>query len=123
MFFDVLSEMINSTSPLYFYVGFLWSMVGAFQLINMDMHQFRKHHHLHVKNIYTFQVDMALIQEPTVKNRAVKTWLTHKMKRIEAPDDDSDDPSFSIFQQIKEIRGGLLWKNKLYSHPLENIAF
>lgn len=123
MFFDVLSEMINNASPFYFYVGLLWSMVGALQLINMDMQNFRRNHYFHVKNVYTFQVDSALIQEPSIRNQAVITWLTHKTKRIEAPDDDSDDASFSISKQIKEIRGGLYWKNKVYSLPLKNIAF
>jgi len=123
MFFDIISDLVNNTSPLYLYVGLLWSMMGAFQLINMDMNQFRKHHHFHIKRVYTFQVDTALIEKPDVKNRSFKTWLTHKKKRIEAPDDDSDDDSFSIFQQIKEIRGGLFCKNILYSLLLKNIAF
>lgn len=123
MFFDLISELINNTSPFYLYVGLLWSMVGALQLINMDMHEFRKHHYLYVKNVNTIQVDTALIQEPVVRNDAVITWLTHKTKRIETPDDDSDDDSSSISKPIIKIRGGLFWKNKLYSRPLENIAF
>ncbi|MBU5467572.1 hypothetical protein KQI49_12155 [Virgibacillus sp. MSJ-26] len=123
MFFDLLSELINNTSPFYLYVGLLWSMVGALQLINMDMHKFRKNHYLYVKNVNTFQVDTTLIQEPMVGNDAVITWLTHKTKRIETPDDDSDVDSSSISKQIIKIRGGLFWKNKLYSRPLENIAF
>lgn len=104
------------------YVGVLWSMVGALQLINMDMDRFKKHQHLYVKHTYRFQASTALIQEPIVIDMDIKTWLIHKMKRLESPDDDSDDDSFSLFNHNQEIRGGKHWTINLYSHSLKNIV-
>ncbi|HLR52207.1 MAG TPA: hypothetical protein VK072_04955 [Candidatus Avamphibacillus sp.] len=122
MIFEFIGDILSNSSPLYMYIGILWSMVGAVQLINMDMGRFRKYHRLHIRQTYTFRVERALIQEPIVINKDIRSWLIHKMKRIESPDDDRDDDSFSSFNQIKEIRGGKLWKSRLYSHSLKNIV-
>jgi|SRR5699024_655455 len=123
MIFEFIGDMLSNSSPLYMYIGILWSMVGAIQLINMDMGKFRKYHHrLHIRQAYTFRVERALIQEPIVINKDIRAWLTHKMKRMESPDDDNDEDSFSFFDEIKEIRGGKHWINHLYSHSLKNIV-
>lgn len=122
MLLEVISDMLTSSSPLYMYVGVLWSMVGAIQLINMNMDRFRNHHSFYVRQAYKFQEKSALIQEPIVIHKDIKSWLMLKMKLIDAPDDDSDADAFSLFTQTKEIRGGRHWKNHLYSHSLKNIA-
>ena len=122
MIFEILSDMINNTSPLYMYVGVLWSAVAALQLINMNLHTFSRDHHIYIRHSYNFEVDSALVKKPIVKNMDIKTWLIQKLKRIDAPDDDSDVPYFSDLNQITQIRGGQFWIRNLCSRSLKNIA-
>lgn len=122
MILELMSDLFNDMSPFYMYVGVLWSVIGAIRLINMDMGHFTKQHRFYVRHTYHLQNKKALMKEPLVMSMDMLTWLVHKMKQREVPDEDNDEPSSNFFIPKQKIRGGINWKFILYSHPLKNIV-
>ncbi|WP_337019606.1 hypothetical protein [Oceanobacillus massiliensis] len=120
MLIELLSDLLNECSPIYLYLSLLVTII-QFELIQLDDHnkmfkndvQTRKSHALRFQLLPLQKINAAMID--------IRNWIANRTKRIEIPDDDKEDPSFSI-SHSNINRGGVTWKQLLYSPNLKNIA-
>ncbi|WP_249870665.1 hypothetical protein [Oceanobacillus saliphilus] len=120
MFIELLSEFLNEFSPIYIYLSLLISVLHfEFGQLNEQNRLFKNDWYAQKSN--TLQFQMTSFPEMNVAAITIRNWIANKTKRIETPDDDKEDSSFSIFYSTKN-RGGQKWKQHLYSPNLRIIA-
>lgn len=124
MILELLSELFadTSTSPLTFYVTIFLSVIGPIKFSQFGLHKFIGHAHVYTRKSHAIQSQSAPIQESIGETTDIMDWIVQKAKRIDAPDDDTDDNNFSFFQAMMKKRGGQPWNEHLYSHSTKNIA-
>ncbi|QKY70718.1 hypothetical protein [Lentibacillus sp. CBA3610] len=122
MIIEMLSELFAETSPLYFYFSVFLSVLGPVKFTQFGLHKFIGHAHVSTKKSHAIQIQSAPIQESIGGTTDIMDWIVTKAKRIDAPDDDTDDHTFSFFKTMMKKRGGHKWNENLYSHLRKNIA-
>src|SRR5699024_8588756 len=116
MAFELLYELLNETSPFYFYFSLFLSALGAIKLIQFDhLHKFIGHRYVYTQEAHAIQIQSAPVQESIGETTDILDWIVKKAKRFDAPDDDTDDHSFSFFKTTRKKRGGASWSKNLYS--------
>jgi len=120
MFLELLSELLNEFSPMYFYLGILLSII-QFEHIQFDYQKHIYQNDVFIRKSHALQFQLLILPEAPSVTVQKRNWLAHKTKRIEAPDDDKEDSSFSIFNK-KINRGGQKWRQLLYSQNLRYTA-
>ncbi|MUV38632.1 hypothetical protein JNUCC1_02486 [Lentibacillus sp. JNUCC-1] len=119
MLIELLNEILNDTSPFYFYISMFWAAAGAVKLIHMHKPVSIKQR-LHFRKSPGIYENTVFSQQPFTENMSIQTRLTHIFKRIDAPDDDRDDQVLLISNPTRKIQGGLLCNTHLYSRSLKN---
>lgn len=117
---DMLYELFTEISPMYLYVSTIFSIVYAFKTIDWNINLWREHNELYLKDLHTKQAGSQPLEMTISSILETKIWLIHKMRRIDAPDDDAEIHTFSEMFKHLTTRGGQQWKN-LYSLSLKNI--
>ena len=120
MLFELATELLTDFSPVYIYISLLFSAVYIGQM-HLD---YQLHLKNHMENRWHNNTGSYPLHEPLPFSAIfhIKKWIANKTKRIEIPDDDKDASSSPIINQIK-IRGGFIWKIKLYSPNGKNISY
>ncbi|WP_284139602.1 MULTISPECIES: hypothetical protein [unclassified Virgibacillus] len=124
MFMELLTELINETSPFYFYLSIMLSAISSMHFIHLDMHRFvTEHNKFYTKKASLVDCQPARERKPLGEISEVQHWIFQKAMRMDGPDDDTDGNSFCFFNQLKKKQGGsqLQWQKNLYSHSNEVI--
>ncbi|GAB2560101.1 hypothetical protein [Gracilibacillus alcaliphilus] len=121
MMFELLYDLLMGISPMYFYLTMVLSVAFAFRLLHIHVRNTMTRNQEYTKECHAFEWKRLPIYETHETAHDIHGWLTHTIKRLEAPDDDSDYHSFSLLQS-KQKRGGQQWNKNLYSLFSENIA-
>ncbi|RKQ33952.1 hypothetical protein [Oceanobacillus halophilus] len=120
MLLELFNEMFYEFSPFYFYLSIALSLITIdIFYVNLEHKAFENQ--LYIRKSHDVKIQQLPRQIIIPRVIEIRNWITTKTKRIEAPDDDSDAHSFSLFPSIK-YRGGKQWKQHLYSLLLKNIA-
>lgn len=121
MFLELLYELISDISPLYFYLSIILSIICAYKIMNFGLNRFLNKHDvsIHDQQLFITRFNQNMI--PSGQLFEQQNWLAKKTMRIEAPDDDSDNESFSFLNKFSMKRGGTKCRNILYSLSLKNI--
>ncbi|MBP2076826.1 hypothetical protein [Oceanobacillus polygoni] len=117
MFIELLSELLNEFSPIYFYIGLLLSIIP----IRIYNHPNTYQTDMYIRRSHALQFQLLSVPELTATVLDIRSWITNKTKRIEIPDDNEED-SFSLGFYRYKNRGGQKWNQLLYSSNLRNIA-
>ncbi|MUK87802.1 hypothetical protein GMD78_05225 [Ornithinibacillus sp. L9] len=120
MFLEMINDFANEFSPLYLYVSAVLSIFYLNRFYN-GVHHSVWENHLHIRKWHEIQIQLLPNQIMIPRLIEFRNWIAIKTKRIEAPDDDTDADSFSLFQAMK-LRGGKQWRKHPYSLSFENIA-
>lgn len=119
---ELLTEFINDISPFYFYLSILLSAVSVLRIANVHLQRFVSNQNFYGQG-QAPKIQNPPIPEPIGEISGVRSWITLKVKRIEAPEDDTDsDPIRKNISHLFTQRGGLRWKINLYSLSLKNMA-
>ncbi|SES91528.1 hypothetical protein SAMN05216389_103165 [Oceanobacillus limi] len=122
MLLELLHEMLNEFSPFYLYLS---AIISVFYLnrIYIGVKHNVLENHFYIRKWHDVQIQLLPEMKIIPRVLEMRNWITTKTKRIEAPDDDTDAPSFS-FNHMNKLRGGQQWKQQknLYSLSLKNIA-
>lgn len=121
MIIELIYELLGEISPMSFYLGLVLSIICSYRLMNVNMHHTITRNHDYTKECHAIHFKQLPKHEPLGEIREVHNWITHTTKRIDAPDDDTDNRSFS-FKKTPTIRGGQQWERILYSLSSKNIA-
>lgn len=121
MFIELLYELLGEVSPMYFYLGVVLSVIFSYRLMQIDMSNTLMKNHDYIKESHALHFKLLPKQEPLGEAEEIHDWIVHTTKRIDAPDDDTDNQSFSFIKSMIK-RGGQQWKRILYSLSLKNIA-
>ncbi|WP_164669873.1 hypothetical protein [Virgibacillus doumboii] len=121
MIIELLYELLGEMSPMYFYLGFALSVMYSIRVLNVDMNNTFMSSHDYAKECHALSFRQLPDQEPLGEIDDIHNWITHTTKRIDAPDDDTDNHSFS-FTNNTILRGGPQWTKNLYSLSFRNIA-
>ncbi|WP_339229023.1 hypothetical protein NSQ77_04265 [Oceanobacillus sp. FSL K6-2867] len=116
MLIELLSELFNEFSPIYFYIGLLLAIIPIRIYNQPNTYQTD----VYIRKSHALQYQLLSVPELTATILEIRNWLTHKTKRIEIPDDNEEDSS--SFDFCYKNQGGLIWKQNLYSPHLRNIA-
>ncbi|WP_188456341.1 hypothetical protein [Virgibacillus oceani] len=119
---ELLYDLLGEISPLYFYISIVLSMICAYRFFNMDMHNTLMDNNIYTRESHASKIQLLPKREPIGEIPEIHKWITNTTKRIDAPDDDSDNDSFSFINKEKINRGGQQCKIVLYSHFSRNIA-
>ncbi|MFD1361228.1 hypothetical protein [Lentibacillus salinarum] len=122
MIIEILHELFADTSPFYVYFSICLSVIGTINLTQFDLHQFIGHAHVYTRESHAIQIQSAPIQASIGEATDIMDWIVQKAKRIDAPDDDTDDHTLSFFKTTMKKRGGPRWNEHLYSRLPKNIA-
>ncbi|GAB4071887.1 hypothetical protein GCM10028778_00170 [Barrientosiimonas marina] len=122
MITELLYELFVDTSPVYLYVSVFLSVIGTINLAQLDLHQNHELAHVATRKSHAIRIQAAPVQESIGESTAIMDWIVQKAKRIDAPDDDTDDHTFSFFKTITKKRGGAQCNAHLYSQLLKNIV-
>ncbi|MDY0395862.1 hypothetical protein ACFSMW_00870 [Virgibacillus halophilus] len=119
---ELLTEFINDVSPFYFYLSILLSAVSVLHIANVHLHRFVNDQGFYAQG-QAPKIQLPPIPEPIGEITGIRNWITLKVKRTEAPEDDTDsDPIRKNTAYLFILRGGLRWKINLYSLSLKNMA-
>ncbi|HLR09555.1 MAG TPA: hypothetical protein VK136_09940 [Bacillota bacterium] len=92
MAFELLYELLNETSPFYFYFSLFLSALGAIKWIQFDhWHKFIGQRYVYTKETHAIQIQSAPVQKSINETTDIMDWMIKKAKRFDAPDDDTDD--------------------------------
>ncbi|WP_099157532.1 hypothetical protein [Virgibacillus ndiopensis] len=119
---EVLYDLLGEISPFYFYISIVLSMICAYRFLNMDMHNTMMDNNVYTREAHASKIQFLPKREPIGEIPEIHNWITNTTKRIDAPDDDSDNDSFSFITKYIIIRGGQQCKIVLYSLFSRNIA-
>ncbi|MFS1516616.1 hypothetical protein V1503_08995 [Bacillus sp. SCS-151] len=112
-------ELINNIFPYIFSLSLLITtalVVSAVLYISkkyVNKHQFSNKEYLQ-----SIQLSPLLDQQKSGEVKLIQHWINSKVKRKEAPDDDSDCFPVSLRTKLQMRRGGKLWYVSLYSQFL-----
>ncbi|WP_156288684.1 hypothetical protein [Oceanobacillus salinisoli] len=120
MLLEIINELLNELSPFYCYLSVFISIVYL-ERIRFEWQQHGLENQLYIRKCHEVEFRLLPKQKCIPRIIEIRNWITTKTKRIEAPDDDSEAPSFSFIHSI-QLRGGKQWKQNLYSLSLKNIA-
>ncbi|SDQ76654.1 hypothetical protein [Virgibacillus salinus] len=121
MLLELLYELLGEMSPMYFYLGIVFSIICSSRFMYKGFHNSLMNNYVYTRKRHALHFKLLPKQEQLGAIIEVRNWITHTTKRIDAPDDDTDNQSFSI-TNINKKRGGQQCKGILYSLSLENIA-
>ncbi|WP_077324679.1 hypothetical protein [Virgibacillus siamensis] len=121
MVFELIYDVVGELSPMYFYLSIIFSLICSYQIMNMNVHHSILSNYDYTKECHAVYIKLLPKNEPISQITEIHNWITHTTKRIDAPDDDTDDHSFSL-QQNQILRGGQQWRKNLYSLLLKNIV-
>lgn len=119
---ELINELVNDMSPFYSYISILLTIVCSYQFISIGVQGITRNNDILTREYHDIRVRLLPMQELYGEIAEVLDWLTRKTKRIAAPDDDTDNHSFSFIKLSLLIRGGQQWKIILYSLFLKNTA-
>ncbi|MFC4558986.1 hypothetical protein ACFO3D_12360 [Virgibacillus kekensis] len=118
MLIELLYELIGEASPMSLYLGIALSLIGHQQLMNIGQLETGLSQYDYIHELHNHYYNLQPRHESTIPVRDIYNWITHTTKRIDSPDDDSDNHSFS-FPYNQHKRGGHNdWKKTLYSLSL-----
>ncbi|MCM3400359.1 hypothetical protein [Oceanobacillus profundus] len=117
MLVELLSELFNEFSPIYFYIGLLLSIIPLRIYNQPNTYQTD----VYLRRSHALQFQLLSLPDLTATALDIRNWITNRTKRIEVPDDNEEDSSSLVFYRYKNL-GGLKWKQLLYSSKLKNIA-
>ncbi|MFD1849852.1 hypothetical protein [Oceanobacillus bengalensis] len=120
MLLELMNELLSEFSPIYFYFGLLLTIV-YFDPFQFTVKRKIVENQLYMRHSHELKYQTLPRQSLIPRIIELRNWLTTKVKRVEAPDDDADAHSFS-YPNLNQIRGGQKWKKHLYSLLLKNIA-
>lgn len=121
MLIELLYELLGEMSPMYLYLGIVFSIICSSHLMYAGFHNTMMNNYVYTRKCHALHFKLLPKQEQAGAVIEVRNWITHTTKRIDAPDDDTDNQPFS-FIKITKKRGGQQCKRILYSLSLENIA-
>ncbi|GGE81132.1 hypothetical protein [Priestia taiwanensis] len=122
MFFDLLNDMLISSSMFYMYLSLLLVVIGMSYMFRLQQRNWVLQAQFYVNKHTNMKINRACIEIPRSKHESVMEWITLIFKRIDERDDKEADTS-SYFNQIVKIRGGRTCLKTTYSPRLENIVF
>ncbi|WP_174616025.1 hypothetical protein [Virgibacillus ihumii] len=120
MVFELLYDVVGEISPIYIYLSIILSLVCSFRIMNVSMQHSIIRNHDYTKECHATHIKLLPVNEPIGQVTEIYNWITHRTKRIDAPDDDSDHHSFSLHKKF--LRGGQSCKRNLYSLSFTNIV-
>lgn len=120
MLLELINDVFMNSSIFYVYFGVIFLTIGIRQLY--ILHQgWQADTSFSLKQHQYIKVDVNSFEQRVLMNELFIVWFVKTFKRIDKPDDDKEDDSFSYFKWDLKIRGGQLWKQTAYSQPYENI--
>ncbi|RLL43703.1 hypothetical protein D8M04_12325 [Oceanobacillus piezotolerans] len=117
MFLELINELFSDFSPVYIYLGFLASIV-CLELFQVHFDEKLTKNELRIRRIHDMQFSLIPAYEVPPRLRDFRSWFSTIVKRIAAPDDDTDAPSFSRIL-LNKFRGGKIWNEHHYSLSLK----
>lgn len=121
MAIELLYDLLAEVSPMYFYLSIILSMVFTFRMVDINVSSTMMANQKYTKEYHALAFKRLPIDDAREDSHDVQDWITHTTKRIDVPDDDGDNHSFSFYPS-KQKRGGSQWDKNLYSLSLESIA-
>ncbi|WP_085992929.1 hypothetical protein [Oceanobacillus senegalensis] len=118
MLLEFIYEMMNDLSPLYIYLSLAVSILYL-DSIHMNVQPYENQ--VYIRRWHEIQIQLLPKQDIIPRITEIRSWITTKTKRIDAPDDDTEAHSFSSLIN-QNNRGGKQWNQHLYSPLLKNIA-
>lgn|GEM_PF-2172031 len=108
---DLLYELLVDSSPIYVYIGIIVSAVCVYQLLRFRHAGIRTENYSYLRAVHAQEA----VQSAHLAAKDMQfdryTWIAHKTKRIETPDDDGDHSTFSFLYRYHILRGGPIWLN------------
>ncbi|NBJ67908.1 MULTISPECIES: hypothetical protein [Clostridia] len=117
---ELINELINDVSPVYFYLSILLTMASAYSFSAIQFGQMMDTHHLQIRKNHNERYRLLPIQELFGMCDEIFQWVIKKANRIAAPDDDTGHSSFSLRAMDLIQRGGKICTIILYSLFLRN---
>ncbi|MEW9675722.1 hypothetical protein ABRT01_05980 [Lentibacillus sp. L22] len=119
---ELLNQLTSDVSPFYVYLSIILTIICAYRGMSFTMGNTIQQNQIFTRQWHATRFRLLPAQEELGANTEIHHWIAAKMKRIEAPDDDSDSHSCSLKVLNDYHRGGQKWNANLYSQLLENIA-
>lgn len=120
MLLDLISDLMYDISPFYLYISIIISVITTLKIFKINMHYVSQQNIGLHRDIITNIQSLPSIEIIGEILRS-QTLLTKTVKRLEAPEDDTDDYHFSFYLIYRIKRGGRRWNKNLYSLFLRNI--
>ncbi|WP_289890778.1 hypothetical protein [Virgibacillus pantothenticus] len=117
---DLINELINDASPVYFYLSILLTMASEYSFTAIQFGHMMDTHHLQIREYHNERYRLLPIQELFGMCDEIFQWVVKKASQITSPDDDTDHSPFSLqFMDLLQ-RGGKICTIILYSLFLRN---
>lgn len=122
MLLELINDVFMSSSIFYVYFGAIFLTIGVRQLYILHHQGWKSDTPFLLKQHQYIKIDVDSFEQRMLMNELFIIWFVKTFKRIDKPDDDKEDDSFSYFKRYLKIRGGQLWKQTAYSPPYGNIG-
>lgn len=123
MFLDLFNDLFINSSLFYVYFGVLLTTIGIHQFGYLRYTMVTTRSEFVIKDCNNVKLDLEGLKKPVFSNESFIVWFIVTFKRIDLPDDDKEDATFSNFIHMLKIRGGQKWAKTTYSPLLKNIVF
>ncbi|MEF2292762.1 hypothetical protein [Virgibacillus dokdonensis] len=112
---DLLNELMNDASPVYFYLSILFTLSSAYSFTAIQPRHIMESRYLQIREYHNERYRLLPIQELFGMCDEIFQWVVKKANRITSPDDDADHSFFSFKGQNVLQRGGKECTIILYS--------
>src|SRR5690625_1191339 len=119
MFLEMINDVVMGSSIFYLYFGMVMMTIGISKLFIVHQSTWRTRTNISLKDNQSIKISVSAFERPLISHELFIIWFVKSFKRIDKPDDDLEDPSFSYLYKKVKIRGGQLWKKATYSQPYE----
>ncbi|WP_096271417.1 hypothetical protein [Paucisalibacillus globulus] len=122
MLLDFLMELYSDFSPMYFYFSMVLSVLCSIHWMPYVTRNVYQNSRINVYSFHNGKVEQVTRNNAINEMNKTRQWLAIITKRIAIPDDDEETASSLYFSRFKQIRGGKICKNNLYSHSLRKLV-
>ncbi|WP_157967365.1 MULTISPECIES: hypothetical protein [Paraliobacillus] len=122
MILDIISQLNNDIHPMYLYLTLYMTILCSYGMVYVANYHLTKQNGFMSQHQRISYLDLRELFHLLSQIRAIHNWITKKMKRKDAPDDDEDNHTSSTNDLFLLLRGGKSCLSNLCSHSLRNIA-